>query len=49
MATTADQLYGIRYGLNVDNLAETTDEEIDSFLNHARPAEADDAVLYVAA
>ena len=36
MTTTVHELYGIRYGLNVDNLEETTDEEIDSFLNHAR-------------
>jgi hypothetical protein len=36
MATTVNELYGIRYGLNVDNLEETSDEEIDAFLNHAR-------------
>jgi hypothetical protein len=31
-------LYGIRNGLNVDNLEVTTDAEIDTFLNHARRA-----------
>jgi len=36
MAATADELFGIRYGSNVVNLTETTEEEIDSFLNHAR-------------
>jgi hypothetical protein len=36
--TTLHELYGIRYGLNVDNLEETSDEEIDAFLNHARRA-----------
>jgi hypothetical protein len=36
--TTTQQLYGIRNGLNVDDLEVTTDEEIDTFLNHARRA-----------
>jgi hypothetical protein len=36
--TTFTDLYGIRNGLNVDNLEVTTDEEIDTFLNHARRA-----------
>jgi hypothetical protein len=34
--TTLTELYGVRHGLNVDNLEVTTDKEIDTFLNHAR-------------
>src|SRR5437763_1911746 len=33
---TLTELYGVRNGLNVDNLEVTTDEEIDAFLNRAR-------------
>ena len=36
--TLTHELYGIRNGLNVDNLDVTTDDEIDAFLNHARRA-----------
>ena len=36
--TTLTELYGVRNGLNVDNLDVTTEEEIDAFLNHARRA-----------
>jgi hypothetical protein len=36
--TATQALYGVRNGLNVDNLEVTTDEEIDAFLNHARRA-----------
>ncbi|HEX8968865.1 MAG TPA: hypothetical protein VF937_13345, partial [Chloroflexota bacterium] len=35
---TMTEIYGIRNGLNVDNLDETTDEEIDHFLNIVRKA-----------
>lgn len=36
--TTLTQLYGVRHGLNVDDLEHTADEEIDTFLNNARRA-----------
>jgi len=36
--TTLTEIYGARHGLNIDNLEETTDEEIDTFLNNARRA-----------
>src|SRR4051794_17367342 len=33
---TATELYGVRNGLNVDNVEVTTDEEIDEFLTRSR-------------
>ncbi len=36
--TTLTEIYGMRHGLNIDNLEETTDAEIDTFLNNARRA-----------
>ena len=33
---TITELYGVRNGLNVDELEETTDDEIDAFLNRTR-------------
>src|SRR5581483_4316829 len=38
VVATLTDIYGVRYGLNVDNLEVTTDEEIDAFLNHVRRA-----------